>query len=365
MLVMKPAIKNLGQGKFLLPGVIDAHVHFREPGAEWKEDFASGSAAALSGGVTTILDMPNNTPPITTIEAFEKKLALVEEKFVVNFGLFFGATCENSEELKKLSREKYPALCGIKVYMGSSTGGLLVDNDTALESIFQIAKEKDLTVVVHAEDESMIREGKRMDCECARIATEKAILLREKVGNRLHIAHLSCAAELELVRAHKSPALTCEVAPHHLFFTREDFDRLSQDESEGLLTMNPPLRDRTNQEALWAGVVDGTVDIIATDHAPHTLEEKMSPNPPAGVPGVEFMLPLMLNAVNEGRLSLERLLDLVSSRPAEIFGLINEGSVEVDMNLEKTITRDMVKSKCGWSPYEGMTLKGWPVRVQR
>lgn len=340
-----------------IPGVIDAHVHFREPGGEWKEDWASGSEAALAGGVTCVLDMPNNTPPVTTIEAFKRKVALVKSKSKVDFGLFFGAMPDNLEELKRLSREELPELCGIKVYMGESTGKVLMDDDGVLEQIFQVAKERDLVVVVHAEDQKMIEAGKRHECECARIATDRAVKLREKVGNKLHIAHMSCAAELDLVRAHKCPELTCEVAPHHLFFTADD-------QVDGFLRMNPPLRSKADVDALWDGLVDGSIDIIATDHAPHTVDEKMSENPPAGVPGVEFVLPLMLDQVNKGRFGMDRLIELMCTRPAEIFGFKNNWEIEVDMDMEKTITRDMVKSKCGWSPYEGMTLKGWPMTAK-
>lgn len=337
-------------GKVLIPGVIDVHVHFRDPGAPEKEDWESGSAAALAGGVTTVLDMPNTNPATVTVEALEAKRAIAKAKSKVGFGLFFGATRDNLDEIRKAQN-----ICGIKIYMGSSTGNLLLDDPAIWEEVFKIAKEKNVPVVVHAETESMIQAGKR-DCECARVATEAAIALREKIGNRLHIAHLSCRAEVELVRAHKCPELTCEVTPHHLLFTKED-------QKDGFLKMNPPLRSKEDVEALWEGLRDGTIDCIATDHAPHTMEEKKSENPPAGVPGVEFMLPLMLNAVNEGKLTLERLVELTSENPSRIFGVPVQGQVLVDMNLEKTIRREDVKSKCGWSPYENRNIKGWPIQV--
>src|SRR3989344_7653626 len=339
-----------GTGKFLLPGLTDAHVHFRDPGFPEKEDWETGSAAALAGGVTTVLDMPNTMPATTTVEALEAKRTIALAKSKVQFGLFFGATRDNLEEIRRAKN-----ICGIKIYMGSSTGQLLLTDPAVWEKVFQIAKEKDVPVVVHAESEALIQAGRR-DCECARVATEAAIALREKVGNRLHIAHLSCKAELELVRAHKNSMLSCEVTPHHLLFTREDV-------KDGFLKVNPPLRSAEDVAALWEGLRDGTVDCLATDHAPHTKAEKNGANPPAGVPGVEFLLPLMLNAVNEGKLTLERLVALSSENPERIFKAKSAGFVLVDMHLEKTVQQMDIRSKCGWSPYLGRTLKGWPVAV--
>ncbi len=353
-------IKNVGQGRFLIPGLIDPHVHFRDPGFREKEDWASGSAAALAGGVTLVLDMPNTNPPTTTVAALEEKRVRAQAASKVAFGLFFGATTGEDGKLANADEiRQAEGIVGIKVYMGSSTGGLLVSDPAALEEIFTIAKEKDLPVVVHAENEEMIRAGKR-DCECASVATESALKLREKIGNRLHIAHLSCKGELELIRRYKKmdqhQRISCEVTPHHLFFTEEEM-------KDGFLKVYPPLRSKEDVAALWEGLRDGTVDCLATDHAPHTREEKQGPNPPAGVPGVEFLLPLMLNAVNEGKLTLEQLVVLTSEGPARIFKLKSRGSVLVDMNLVRTIDASMIRSKCGWSPYEGRTLKGWPVEA--
>ncbi|MFA4814975.1 MAG: dihydroorotase [Candidatus Gracilibacteria bacterium] len=341
-----------GSGKFLLPGLIDSHVHFRDPGFPEKEDWASGSAAALAGGITTVLDMPNTNPATITVEALEAKRTIAKTKSKVHFGLFFGATRDNLEEIRKAEN-----ICGIKIYMGSSTGNLLLDDPIVWEEVFKIAKEKNVPVVVHAETESFIRAGRR-DCECARVATEAAILLREKIGNRLHIAHISCKSEVELMRAYKCSELTCEVTPHHLLFTKKD-------QKDAFLKTNPPLRGTEDVEALWEGLRDGTIDCIATDHAPHTIQEKQAPldQAPAGVPGVEFVLPLMLNAVNEGRLTLERLVSVMSKNPARIFGISPKGWVLVDMNVEKIIRREDVKSKCGWSPYEKRAVKGWPVKI--
>lgn len=339
-----------GTGKFLLPGLVDAHVHFRDPGAPEKEDWASGSEAALAGGITLVLDMPNTKPSTTTVAALEAKRAVAQAKSRVDFGLFFGATHDNLDEIRQAEK-----ICGIKIYMGSSTGDLLLDDPLVWEEVFKIAKEKNVPVVVHAETEVMIQSGKR-DCECARLATEKAIALREKIGNRLHIAHVTCAAEIELIRKHKSPELTCEVTPHHLLFTQEDA-------RDGFLKMNPPLRTRADKQALWAALKDGTIDCVATDHAPHTMEEKRSSTPPAGVPGVEFVLPILLNAVNEGRLELTDVVRLMNLNPGRIFGVQPRGWTLVDMEKVKTIEQSDIRSRCGWSPYLGRTLKGWPLRT--
>lgn len=339
-----------GTGKFLLPGLMDAHVHFRDPGAPEKEDWVSGSEAAFAGGITLVLDMPNTNPSTITTAALEAKRVVAQAKSKIDFGLFFGATHNNLDEIRKAEK-----ICGIKIYMGSSTGDLLLDDPAIWEEVFKIAKEKNVPVVVHAETEAMIRSGNR-DCECARVATETAIALREKIGNRLHIAHVTCAAEVELIRKHKSPELTCEVTPHHLLFTQEDV-------RDGFLKMNPPLRTKLDQEALWAGLKDGTIDCVATDHAPHTMEEKRSSTPPAGVPGVEFVLPILLNAVSEGRLELSDLVRLMSLNPGRIFGVRPRGWTLVDMDKVKTIEQGDIRSRCAWSPYLGLTLKGWPLRT--
>lgn len=344
-----------GTGKFLIPGVIDVHVHFRDPGFPEKEDWESGSRAALHGGVTTVLEMPNTNPSTITGAALEAKRVLATARSLVRFGLFFGATSDNLNEIEKAEN-----VVGIKVYMGSSTGGLLVDDPVILEKIFLAALRKNLAVVVHAEDETLIRRGDR-SCACALRALESALNLQEKIGNRLHIAHVTCAAELERIAQFKKKAqgrLSCEVTPHHLFFTEEDQD--------AFLKMFPPLRSKNDQAALWEGLRSGTIDCVATDHAPHTKAEKSVAfeDAPAGVPSIEFLLPLMLNAVNEGQLSMERLVEVLCKRPREIFQLpSNDDRVLVDMNMERTIEPSMIKSRCGWSPYVGRKLRGWPLKV--
>lgn len=361
-------------GKFLIPGVIDSHVHFRDPGFTEKEDWASGSRAAAAGGVTTVLDMPNTNPPTVTVAALEEKRKIAQEKSVVNFGLFMGAAGENDEELRHAKN-----IAGIKIYMGSSTGELLLDKPEAWERIFKIAKEKNVPVVVHAEDEKRIQErmvefaghnearthAEIRDCECAVIATRAALELRKKIGNKLHLGHMTCKEEVDLVRRFADPNLSCEVTPHHLFFTEEDM-------KDSFLKMNPPLRHKEDLLALWKALRDGTVTCLATDHAPHLREEKSQVHwkAPAGVPSVEFLLALFLNEANENMLPFERLVELLCAGPARIFSLKRKGEIRegmdadlvlIDMEIEKTITEADVKSKCGWTPYLGYKLKGWPV----
>jgi len=363
-----------GTGKYLFPGVIDPHVHFRNPGASHKEKWETGSASAVIGGVTTVLDMPNNNPAIITCKALKEKRDLVDGLTFVNYGFHFGAAGNgNIDEIR--AAENIPA---VKVYMGSSTGNLLVDQPSQWEEVFQVCKEKNIPVIVHAENETRIQARSKefagethvkvhaeiRDCQCAKIAVADALALQKKVGNRLHIAHMSCAEELELIEAHGSDLVTCEVAPHHLFFTKDDM-------KDGFLKMNPPLREESDVRRLWEGLRSSSVNCIATDHAPHTKEEKSRGlSAPSGVPGVEFSLPLMLNAVNEKMLELTDIARLMATEPARIFSLESRGRIEegmigdlvlVDMELEKTITEDMVESKCGWTPYEGYKLKGWPV----
>jgi dihydroorotase len=354
-----------GTGKYLMPGAIDVHVHFREPGSSYKEDWEHASAAAAVGGVTTVLDMPNNNPATVTEKVLEEKRDLIKGRSYVNYGFNFGVA-ENFEELEVIEDVK-----AFKVYMGKSTGDMLVDGGD-LKRVFEIAKKRGLPVIVHAEDEDRIEARTKefagqdearthaliRDNEAARLAVEAAIKLREEVGNRLHIAHMSTKEEVALVKKHKCPELTCEVAPHHLYFSIEDL-------VDSRLKMNPPLRSEEDVRVLWEAVRDGTVDCLATDHAPHTLDEKNQVHwdAPAGVPGVEFLLPLMLNEVNEKLLDFTDLVRLLYTGPINTFNICNTNGnyVLIDMNLEKTIDNGMVKSKCEWTPYEGYKLKGWPI----
>lgn len=359
-------------GLILLPGAIDAHVHFRVPGAEQKEDFTTAAEAAAQGGVTTAIEMPNTDPATTMVELLKEKQRLTQES-KMNILSHFGATAHNLEELKK------PEVKSIKIYVGSTTGDLLLDDYRKIE---QAMSEVDKLFVFHAEDESIIQKNiekyKGIDDpavhsiarprQAAIEATEQIIEIVKRTKRKAHIAHLTTKEEAELIKDAKQDGLsvTCEVAPHHLFLSEEDYPRL-----KNFAKMNPPLRTAMDQEALWQGLLNGTIDIVATDHAPHTKEEKEQPywQAPAGVPGIETMLPLLLNQVNLGKISLKRVWEATSKKPAEIFGLQNKGQIKpgfdadlvlVDLNQEKEVVNKELKTKCGWSPFAGQKLTGWP-----
>lgn len=370
-----------GAGRWLWPGVIDAHVHMRTPGHTHKEDWVSGSAAALAGGVTTAFDMPNTTPSTITLEALEHKRALIATQASINYGLFFGATASNVALAKAA-----PGIVGLKIFMASSTGDLLVDKDEDLEVIF---REFEGQISVHAEDEARIcaREAQHAqlhevqahsmirDPEAARLGVERACRLANKHGRRLHILHVSTRAELEALaqgqayaKAHQTGAIiSAEVCPHHLYMSTQDYDRLGT-----FAQMNPPLRDVQERDAMWTALAQGRFDLIATDHAPHLPEEKRRPyrQAPAGVPGVQTMLPLILNGVAQGRLSAEQALELLCHGPARIYQLQDRGRLSVgawadlvliDPSLQRPILTDEQRSRCGWTPYEGLMVTGWPV----
>ncbi len=360
----------------LFPALIDPHVHFRTPGAEYKEDWTTASKAAIRGGVTTVLDMPNNSPSCSTIFTLDAKEELVqkqllEAKIPLRHAFYLGADKRHLQEIPQLSHR----VAGLKIYMGSSTGELLVDDPSALLDAFQICAENDLLVAVHAEDEALLKErgelysgrsdpavhSKIRSPEVAAIAVEQAIRLAEKTKARLYIAHVSSSAELALIRAAKKQGLAvyAETTPHHLFLDESAYETLGT-----LALVNPPLRSKKEQEALWEAIHDETIDTIGTDHAPHTLEEKKKPygSAPSGFPSIEFYFPLLLNAYAEKRLSLEQIVSLTHTRPQEIFRLpLNDDIVAVDLEIERTIEASMIRSKAGWSPYLGRTLKGWPI----
>ncbi len=363
-----------GSGKFLIPGVIDDQVHFREPGLTEKEDLAHATRACAKGGVTSFLEMPNTIPNTTSVEALHQKLEMASTKCIVNYGFYIGATPDNVDELKKATRTP-----GIKIFIGSSTGNLLVDEQAALEKIFA---ETSLTICAHCEDETTVRanaakyadsidvadHSKVRDHEAALIATKRAIDLAHRHDHRFHVLHVSTGAEVDLIAA-AGDLITAEVCPHHLFFNVDDYQRLGS-----LVKMNPSIKNAADNERLWEGLLDGTIGVIATDHAPHTIEEKQQPYPkcPSGLPAVENYLALMLNEVNNGRLSIEQLVDRMCDAPAKVWDIKNKGRIEVgydadlalvDMNLERTIQNGQQQTKCGWSPWDGTTLKGWAVRT--
>ena len=365
------------QGHLLLPGVIDPQVHFREPGATHKEDLGSGSRAAVRGGVTSFLEMPNCNPATVDQTQLDWKLARAERTCVANFGFFIGATKENLTVLNNT----HPA-CGIKIFMGSSTGDLLVDDQKSLDRIFSCGKR---LIAVHAEDEERIRQrmaqiiqpsnhplphslhSEIRDPETALIATRRAVELSEKYGRRLHILHLSTASEVDFLRSRKPDQVSCEVIPNHLFLDTMDYQRLGS-----RAQMNPPIRDPDNASSLWQGLHDGVIDIIATDHAPHTLEEKSKPYPnsPAGMPGVETSLPLMLTQMKAGKCSLAEVQTWMSDGPARTYGIPNKGRIQegfdadltlVDLDQTHEVRDEEVFSRAGWSPYSGLELTGWPL----
>lgn len=361
-------------GLHLIPGVIDDQVHFRDPGLTHKEDLATGSRACAKGGVTTFLEMPNTKPTTTTLEALDQKLAVAAEKCRVNFGFYVGATPSNIDVLKAAKRTP-----GIKIFIGSSTGDLLVDEQDALERIFA---ETSLPICAHCEDEATVRANSARlnggssyadhslirDHAAAIIATKRAVEMAERHQHRFHVLHVSTAQEVEFLRT-TSNLITAEACPHHLFFNVDDYATL-----ESLVQMNPSIKNREDNEALWRGLLDGTIEVIATDHAPHLLEEKRQPYPksPSGLPAVENSLALMLNSVHNKQCSLQQVVSWMCEAPARVWNLARKGQIRegfdadvvlVDLNLQQTILNENQLTKSGWSPWHGTTLTGWPVRT--
>lgn len=363
------------RGKYLFPGVIDAHVHMRAPGAVHKEDFMTGSMAAVSAGVTTFLDMPNNNPPIIDKKSLHAKRVLAEQDSLANFGFFFGATEQNLEEVLHAKN-----VAGVKVFVGSSTGGLLVKNEEVLDRLFDRCR---VPLVFHAEDESCIARFRsscsdfsRPGCHseirppsCAKEAIRKILHLWRKYEKtvQVHIAHVTSRDEISVLKKFLSDRVSVEVTPHHLFLSTDDYEKL------GFLgKVNPPLRSPKEHSYLWDALRDGLLQIVASDHAPHLKNEKDGEydSIPAGVPGVETLLPLMLHAVYEGRLDFVQLAKFTAENPARIFRIVNKGKIQigydadlilVDMDLEKEVKAENLQTKCGWSPFEGKKLRGWPV----
>ncbi|MCR4406412.1 MAG: amidohydrolase family protein [Anaerolineae bacterium] len=316
-----------------LPGLIDIHVHLRDPGGTHKEDFATGTAAALAGGIVAVLDMPNNTPPVTDADSLHAKLAAAEEKAHCDYGLYLGANESNADTVFRLHAEA----CGLKMYLDQTYGPLRLAQLSAVMAHFR-RWPAHLPIAVHAE--GLVLAG--------------AIALAQAHNQRVHLCHVSRAADIALIRAAKERGapITCEVTPHHLFLTAADAKRLGP-----LGYMKPTLGTAADRDALWANL--DVVDCIATDHAPHTIAEKGGENPPPGVPGLETALPLMLTAVHEGRLSLERLVELMHDNPVRIFGLVPPDSeIEIDTTAQHTISRRGLHTKCGWTPFEGMLVWG-------
>ena len=362
------------EGLHLLPGAIDDQVHFRDPGLTHKEDLHTGSVACAKGGITTFLEMPNTKPPTTSVDELHRKLDLAAGKSVVNYGFYIGATPHNLADLKVARRTP-----GIKIFIGSSTGDLLVDSQEALERIFA---ETTLPICAHCEDEATVRanaarlagiedvaiHSQVRDHQAAVIATRRAMDLAIRHQHRFHVLHVSTAEETELLR-NRGKYVTAEACPHHLFFNVDDYPRLGS-----LIQMNPSIKTREDNAALWDALRDGRIEVIATDHAPHTLEEKRQPYPksPSGLPAVENSMALMLDASHRGLCTLEQVVAWMSTNPARIWDIARKGAIMegydadlvlVDLQKSQTIRNEEQLTKSGWSPWHGTTLTGWPVRT--
>jgi dihydroorotase len=366
------------RGMHLLPGVIDDQVHFREPGLTHKEDLHTASRACAKGGVTTYLEMPNTNPTTTSVAALHDKLTLASTKSLVNYGFYIGATTSNLAELKKARRTP-----GIKIFIGSSTGNMLVDEQSALEAIFA---ETSLPICAHCEDESTVRanaarladthdvadHSRIRDHQAAYIATKRAIDLAHRHQHRFHVLHVSTAAEVPLLTDHRG-LITAEVCPHHLFFSVDDYARLGT-----LVQMNPSIKTKDDCHGLWQALLDGSIQVIATDHAPHTLEEKQLPyapghsGSPSGLPAVENSLALLLNQVSQGRCTIAQVVHWMCDAPARVWDIMNKGRIQpgydadlvlVDLNKSAEIRNETQETKSRWSPWHGETLTGWPVRT--
>ncbi|MFZ2190389.1 MAG: dihydroorotase family protein [Candidatus Magasanikiibacteriota bacterium] len=364
-----------GKNLCALPALIDPHVHFRTPGAEHKENWQTGAEAAIAGGYTTVFDMPNNTPVITDHQSLTEKKELINKQLTeanipLNYYLYLGATPNNYAEFAKCKNE----IIGVKLFMGASTGDLLVDKIEDQEKIFQVCAENNLILAIHAESEKVITNlrfdipdplitdhSKIRSREAAIEAVSQAISLAKKYNTKLYICHVSTIEEVEIIKQAKTEGVKvyAEVTPHHLFLSENDYNRLGT-----LGQMNPPLRTKDDQIALWEAILDGTIDTIGTDHAPHTLEEKIKPYPnsPSGVPGLETTLSLLLNEYNLGKISLEKIVELTHVNIQKIFNIPETNDlVIINLELKKEVKNENLKTKCGWSPFAGMKLQGWPV----
>ncbi|WP_027524314.1 dihydroorotase [Bradyrhizobium sp. Ec3.3] len=363
------------KGLHILPGVIDTQVHFREPGLTHKEDLETGSRSAVMGGVTAVFEMPNTSPLTVTEVDFTDKVKRGHHRMHCDFAFFIGGTRENVQDLPHL--ERAPGCAGVKVFIGSSTGALLVEDDDSLRRIFQVIRRR---ASFHAEDEYRLNERKSMRIEgdarshpvwrdeaAALMATQRLVRLARETGRRIHVLHISTKEEIEFLRDHKDVA-SCEATPHHLTMSApECYEQLGT-----LAQMNPPVRSADHRAGIWRGIEQGIIDILGSDHAPHTLEEKAKTYPasPSGMTGVQTLVPLMLDHVNAGRLSLTRFVDLSSAGPARIFNIACKGRIAagydadftiVDLKRSETITNKWIASKAAWTPYDGVRVTGWPV----
>ena len=362
-------------GLTVLPGCIDTQVHFREPGSTDAEDLHSGSRAAIVGGITSVFEMPNTNPPTSNKIEFRKKLGLAKNRMFCNYAFYFGATPDNASELADL--KDLEGCCGIKLFVGSSTGNLLVQHETDIEKIFQSSSK---VVSVHSEDEEILNMRKKMikegdvhthplwrNEECAISSTRRIVRIAERYKKKAHILHVTTKQEIDFLSQHKGN-ITFEITPQHLtIFAPDCYEKLGT-----YAQMNPPLRDKSHYDRLWYGVRNNFLDIIGSDHAPHLKanKEKNYPNSPSGMPGVQTLMPVMLNHVNNEKLSLKQLMDFVCENPVKIFGIKNKGFIKegfdadftiVDMNKKILIKNKNIESKCGWSPFDSFEFKGTPV----
>jgi dihydroorotase len=362
-------------GLTILPGVVDSQVHFREPGLEHKEDLESGSRAAVMGGVTAVFEMPNTKPLTDSAEMLTDKLARAKDRMWCDHAFFVGATSQNANDTAEL--ERLPGAAGMKIFMGSSTGDLLVAEDKELARVLRSGRRR---ISIHAEDEARMqsRLGERVpgdaashpvwrDDESALMATRRIVNLARETRRPVHVLHITTPAELEYLGANKDVA-SCEVTPQHLTLAGEEaYPRLGTHAQ-----MNPPIRSGAHRDGLWHWLMQGVPDVLGSDHAPHTVEEKAQPYPqaPSGMPGVQTLLPIMLTHVAAGRLSLAKLVELTSAGPQRLFGMTGKGRIAygydadfsvVDLRARWTVTEDWLASRAGWSPYTGDAMVGRPV----
>ncbi len=361
--------------KIVLPGIIDTQVHFREPGSTDAEDLESGSRAAVLGGVTSLFEMPNTNPPTSNLVEFDKKLQAAKNRMHSNYAFYFGATPNNTNQLAQLKNVE--GCCGVKLFAGSSTGNLLVDKEADIEKVISSS---DRIVSIHSEDEDIIKLRKKFikkgdvhshpewrNVECAMSSTRRVVKIAERYNKKIHVLHITTKEEVDFLAMHKKN-VSFETTPQHLTLYAPDcYEKLGT-----YAQMNPPLRTKEHYDRLWAAIKNNVVDVLGSDHAPHLKEnkDKEYPNTPSGMPGVQTIFPIMLNHVNEGKLTLQQLINLMCENPCKIFGIKNKGFIKegfdadltiADMNKELTIKNEMMASKCGWTPFNNFKIKGFPV----
>ena len=361
--------------KIVLPGIIDTQVHFREPGSTDREDLESGSRAAVLGGVTSVFEMPNTNPPTSNLIEFNKKLDLAKNRMHCNYAFYFGATPENVDQLAKL--KGLEGCCGVKLFAGSSTGKLLVDKEIDIEKVIS---NSDRIVSIHSEDEEILNLRKKFikegdvhshpewrNAECAMSSTRRVVKIAERYNKQIHVLHVTTKEEVDFLAMHKKN-VTFEITPQHLTLYAPDcYDKLGS-----FAQMNPPIRKKEHYDRLWVAVKNSVVDVLGSDHAPHSKEDKNKKYPasPSGMPGVQTILPIMLNHINNEKLSLDQLVKLMCENPCKIFGIKKKGYLKegydadltiIDMNKNVTIKNEMIASKCGWTPFDNYKVKGFPV----